>query len=884
MKRKGFEKLVLKILRHNVVLLLSVMLLLLSCSRSGDMGNDVIARTDKYVVTADSVTQDGYVARAVSPQEIVSNYRPRLVEPESRDSLSLRLAFNGRDNELLPGKQHRIPLKADTVSIVAGTTQPAVVVARMSQPKIDRVTLRVDMRAQIDSLQSQGYFTTATGDTIYSESFNGVWVAVNDAWNAVDFRTLTERSDLKLHPTHIPGIYELKLNVKTAVQSVRSKGRWVAGTLPQGYPRVKTGANLIDALYNMATVTIYNYKVNNHYVKSGMSVNDATYPIILSLASLDPQGAMNSLRQLVDGGRIAHNRHGELWPVIVDDISWASAAWEVYVVTGDKQWLEYAHGVVNESVAQDYETNYDQYQGLMHGGSWYALNGSLYYPSWMQLTHIYESMSLTVNAQYARAFEILNDMSDELGIESEYASLAVDMRDAINEHFWNERKGYYSQYTYLPAYPIQSPCVDNLGQALCVLWNIANDDRAENLIMRTPLAPYGITVTSPHYSSPGMLTQSEVSFPIIQAFWNIAAAKVGNEHSLRRGLGALYRLPALYCSFKSWCNAYTGETQDPGEGSLGAAAANVAMLLRVYAGITYLPNGMELNPFIPVFLTGTKRITGLRYRNAVLDIVIEGTGNDIQSIKLDDVLSHDNFVPATLTGHHTVHIVMSNNNHALQEITVSDSSFSLPPTPVLTWSNGVARIQNYDGDMSYRRVINGELASTVSDTTYVTRIDNDGFGVRAILAVGRYSMGYVSNPYYYVPVSKIFHLGSWAPDDRHLSPDTPVESGRGRNVRLLVTAIVDEPGTYMLDVRYANGNGAISSSGTCAARRVIVNDHHQGTLVMPAQGLDEWRRTAMTNMMRVDLLPGANAIELRCDPTVGNDVPVLLHYLRLIKK
>ena len=222
MKRKGFEKLVLKILRHNVVLLLSVMLLLLSCSRSGDMGNDVIARTDKYVVTADSVTQDGYVARAVSPQEIVSNYRPRLVEPESRDSLSLRLAFNGRDNELLPGKQHRIPLKADTVSIVAGTTQPAVVVARMSQPKIDRVTLRVDMRAQIDSLQSQGYFTTATGDTIYSESFNGVWVAVNDAWNAVDFRTLTERSDLKLHPTHIPGIYELKLNVKTAVQSVRS--------------------------------------------------------------------------------------------------------------------------------------------------------------------------------------------------------------------------------------------------------------------------------------------------------------------------------------------------------------------------------------------------------------------------------------------------------------------------------------------------------------------------------------------------------------------------------------------------------------------------------------------------------------------------------------
>ena len=111
-----------------------------------------------------------------------------------------------------------------------------------------------------------------------------------------------------------------------------------------------------------------------------------------------------------------------------------------------------------------------------------------------------------------------------------------------------------------------------------------------------------------------------------------------------------------------------------------------------------------------------------------------------------------------------------------------------------------------------------------------------------------------------------------------------VESALGLNDHLTMQVIVDEPGTYMLDVRYANGNGNVTSTGTCAARKVIVNTHRQATLVMPAMGLDEWHRKGMTNMVRVELLQGRNEIELRCEPGVGSDVPIMLDYMRLIKK
>ena len=65
-------------------------------------------------------------------------------------------------------------------------------------------------------------------------------------------------------------------------------------------------------------------------------------------------------------------------------------------------------------------------------------------------------------------------------------------------------------------------------------------DRAVNLVKKTPIANYGVPIVSPHYDNGEAVNLSQTVSPVVQAFWNLAAAKTGNQHMLRRGLGALY--------------------------------------------------------------------------------------------------------------------------------------------------------------------------------------------------------------------------------------------------------------------------------------------------------------------------------------------------------
>ena len=89
----------------------------------------------------------------------------------------------------------------------------------------------------------------------------------------------------------------------------------------------------------------------------------------------------------------------------------------------------------------------------------------------------------------------------------------------------------------------QSPTTDNTSQAMSVLWGIADDDRAENLIANTPVSDKGVNVTYPT-NNPLEPYFANSSWATTQALWNMAAAYTGNENALRRGLGALYRAQA----------------------------------------------------------------------------------------------------------------------------------------------------------------------------------------------------------------------------------------------------------------------------------------------------------------------------------------------------
>ena len=220
----------------------------------------------------------------------------------------------------------------------------------------------------------------------------------------------------------------------------------------------------------------------------------------------------------------------------------------------------------------------------------------------------------------------------------------------------------------------------------------------------------------------------------------IVFAATGSRKAL--GVYAVLRLQGLN---------HGGRTEG---GEIPVVAANAAMVYRVYAGMTFLPGGIEFNPTIPSFMKGIKHIYGFKYRNATLDITISGTGNDIDNISIDNQVGHDNFFSGQLSGHHTIHIKMRNSTPVAQEVTLGDQNFTLPATPVVKWLKDSTRILNYNSNLDYRMVVNGQLLYTVNDsmtlrhTTAGTR-----FTVSAIAGVGRYALRYLSKPYMKVSAS-----------------------------------------------------------------------------------------------------------------------------------
>lgn len=652
-----------------------------------------------------------------------------------------------------------------------------------------------------------------------------------------------------------------------ATQPVTYRHRWRVNGPAEGFPTYESPHRLVNALHNLSMHDLRAARHGSVYGTSARSP-EATYSIMLALAYLDPARAQATLRSMVGSDGAIAPSGNQPWPIFAGDLAWPMAAWQVYCVTGSRQWLRWSYDVIKRTMDRDYDINHDPVTGLMHGGVTYTFNPSQIYPAWMEAKDVYETQSLTVNMMHERVFEILNDMADELGRDNGYGERALELKDAINETLWNEQRNSYSQYTYMSAYALQSACADNVGQALGVMWNVADDDRAENLMMKTPLSPYGMPVITPHYQSQDPLNLSETVSPTALALWNLAAAKVENEHMLRWGLGAMYRAQALFCANKSAWNAYTGQAIGREQADLCCAAANVAMVYRVLAGMTFLPNGIEFNPMVPVCLGGDKVIKGFRYRQATLDITIQGTGNYMETIWIDGVEGHDNFFPASLTGHHTVRIKLRNNNSTLQQVTVADSTYRMPLMPVVDWRGDSLHITRWNSDLRYRLIVNGRLAWGIADS--VTRMRPDtasGLTVTAVAAIGRFAFSYVSQP------RVVAHGATICPLQATLATG-------GDSVT--VPCSVPAAGTYVLDLRYANGNRAVDAPGLCPTLAVVVNGHPQGTLVLPPLGLNDWQRTALTNMVHVELLAGHNTVALRRTDSV-HDQPVRTMRLRVVR-
>ena len=96
---------------------------------------------------------------------------------------------------------------------------------------------------------------------------------------------------------------------------------------------------------------------------------------------------------------------GGAWPVSSDRTTWALAAWEIYKVTGDEEWLNYAFNVIKNTLDDDLKTLRSETTGMYKGESSFLDWREQTYPKWMSNMDIYVSENLGTNVVHKNRYQ-----------------------------------------------------------------------------------------------------------------------------------------------------------------------------------------------------------------------------------------------------------------------------------------------------------------------------------------------------------------------------------------------------------------------------------------------------------------------------------------------
>jgi hypothetical protein len=846
----------------------------------------IIWKSKELNLYRDSIVQQHrFVAKAISSNELYSDY-----QSPANNFISPRIIFkfsiNGKDNEMPPGQDHQYndlstSGYAETPLIVFGKQykDSSITPDNITLAPNTRLKIRLDMRPVLAELKEKGYFTTFKGEKIYNEDLKAVYVAGNTAPLIWDFDNLVNHTGLQLKDEDGDGIYETTLVMNVAEERPKTAPVWKLSKDITAFPQYQSDFPITDAIYNLSLEEMQKaiepdstFRTGKEW--AGVWTRDISYSIILSMAYLQPRVARNSLLRKVNkkGKIIQDTGSGGAWPVSTDRMIWAVAAFELYKATGDKDWLEQAYRIIRNSVDDDLNNIYDPETGMAKGESSFLDWREQTYPKWMQPADIYNSENLGTNAVHYQANMVLFQMATLLNDHTaavKYKGIADRIKKGINKYLWQPGNGYYGQYLYGRNYKILSPKAEALGEALAVLFDIADSSRQQDIIQHTPLTPFGISCIYPQI--PGIPPyHNNAVWPFVQTYWLWAAAKTGNERAVMESITDIYRPAAMFLTNKENFVADNGDfqgTQINSSNMLWSLSGNISIIHKVIFGIHFNTDGLLIRPFVPKALDGKRSLTNFSYRRATLNIEMEGWGNQISSFMLDGKRMQRAFIPAEITGTHSIRILMANRNFKERKISEVENATS-PAMPAVVLSSGSLSWQPVANAKNYIVLKNGSSLANSSQTNI--RVDQtSGYASYQVIAVDKNGLtSFASEPsdFFGPGVEQVFELEKYnlkaSLGYKGFTGDGFVEISGSVNPEITVPLNVSQKGVYAIDLRYSNGNGPVNTENKCAIRTLFVNGKFAGTLVMPQRGRDEWSNWGYSNAVKVNLDKGTNKISV----------------------
>ena len=670
--------------------------------------------------------------------------------------------------------------------------------------------------------------------------------------------------------------------------------RWSLKNDISAYPRLKGSDRLHTAIYNMGLDEMVNAVEPDTTLRTGKEwagvwTRDVSYSIILSMAWMQPEASMISLRKKVnaEGQIIQDTGSGGAWPVSSDRMIWAVAAWEVYKVTGDKDWLKFIYNVIGASLAKDAQVTLDS-DGLVRGETSFIDWREQSYPRWMQTADIYTSKAMNTSVVHAAAYEVMSKIAAELGKKkesAEYAATAATIARAVNNRFWMSDKGYYAMYDYGRDYPIVNPRSETLGESLAILFDVASPAQALSITEHMPVTPFGASIFYPQISDIPSYHNNAL-WPFVASYWALANAKAGNEQGTLHAIGSVMRPAALFATNKENFVIDNGDiaTELNSSNMLWSLAGNIGITQRILFGIGFEANGMTFKPFVPKALAAERTLENFRYRAATLNITVKGYGDSIASFTVNGKKSSP-FIAADAKGVKNIVITMADNEIRPASVNLTANA-KAPLTPLTRLSNSPALngagvpVNNLlswtpiEYIAGYKVLRDGKLVAETRQTSYPATIPGE-YQVIGVSAEGIES--FASEPLSNAPSIVVEMPGegvAMKSAEVSYAPATTVEGWNGNGfvevdqttAPINITVDVPAAGRYSVTARYANGNGPVNTENKCAVRSLSVDGQRVATLVMPQRGVANWNDWGVSNPMIVTLTPGTHTLTISMQP------------------
>ncbi|MFZ1749939.1 MAG: hypothetical protein WAU01_07090 [Saprospiraceae bacterium] len=876
--------------------MLFLMSVLISCHQK--VSSDIIYTSKSFTIFKDKVVQGDHLAEVVSPSHIKSNYLSPTSIKFSR-LIKFKFSINEKDNELPSFVDHWINIGDEhesPVIIFGEKPQPIDQQPETYLPTNYDYTFKVDVSSVLIQFEEKGYYETYDGSKIAKTDFKGFYIAGDAEPLTWDFVNLDNKG-LKLSLTSNPNIYSIKVTLNQYDDSQKREREWKLTEDLSDKATYTSDQPIVDALFNLSMEEAIKNIEPDSTLRTGAKwggvwTRDVSYSILLAFAYHEPEIAKISLRHKVKRGRIVQDTgSGGAWPVSSDRTTWVLAAWEVYKVTGDQAWLDEVFPIIKNTLDDDYLTIYDPNTGMYSGESSFLDWREQTYPKWMDNKDIFVSKSLGTNVVHYQAHRILSEMAKIKRVPyQEYDERAEKIKKGINEYLWLKDKGYYAQIIYGRNELTVSPRYEALGEALAILFGVADDKKAESIISKSPLTEFGASCIYPQI--PGIPPyHNNGIWPFVQSYWNWAAAKTGNEAVLNHGLASIYRASALFLTNYENMVAQTGDfegTEINSERMLWSMAGNLAMVHRIFMGMEFETDGLYFAPVVPKPYGGQRNLSNFKYRNSILNITVNGHGNIIKSVSIDGHKTDKALIPNDWKGEHTIIIELANNPFEHQSINLVENQFS-PPTVLTSQEGNILKWQAIDDVKEYRIYKNGKWLKTTTDTQLIAEeVPYVSYSVSAMDHRGH--EGFMSEPVIFAKNIKIIELEKFAPSSNlpytNFSGNGLVEISLDKNKIIEVSIDIEKAGEYLIDLRYANGNGPWNTDNKCAIRTLTVNGTSQGVIIMPQRGKGEWSDWGFTNSQKVSLNSGRNTIKIHFEEWNHNmNVEVntaMLDYIRLM--